>query len=588
MRWMSGGAAIVAMALAASLADASPPPPPSPPPVLAARAPRALSAQGLINLHAFARLYGVVRFFHPSDEAAAADWNVVAIAGVLRVEAARNPDELAAALKAVFTPLAPTLQIYRVSAPTPAPRPTGAEPGEWIAWRHQGVELAPNTVYHSARGVVPQLRPGDATVIDLGGGLRARAPLTLPRVAGRTTPGASADDPIALPSNFTPSGDDRATRLADVVIVWNVMQDFYPYFDVVKDDWPAQLDRALKSAATDHDDDAFTETLERMMVSLDDGHGVVRHKPVTAVLPLRWRWIEGRMIVVATAPSAGEVKVGDEITSFYGRPITQVMQTREALTPGSTERLRLVKAADDLVVSGGKSAVELTGRHADGRTFKLRMAYSLPVADYVKLPMPPAIEDVAPGVVYVNLLTLDEAALEKALPRLATARAIIADVRGHPTAAATAFLQHVSSTSLHSSHFNIPVLIRPDRVGMTFEAAGDWTLEPLTPHFSGKVVFLTDENAYSYGETVMEIVESYRLGPIVGGATAGVNGNINPFRIPGGYAIQWTGLQTLKRDGSRLQGVGIVPTVPVKVTVTDVRAGRDAVLEAAIKVAGAP
>ncbi len=124
-----------------------------PPPAIALQAPSALSEQGLIDLHAFARLYGVVRFFHPSDEAAAADWNVVAIEGVLRVEAASNPDELAAALKSVFTPLAPTLQIYRVSAPAPAPRLTGAEPGEWIAWRHQGVELAPNTVYHSARGV---------------------------------------------------------------------------------------------------------------------------------------------------------------------------------------------------------------------------------------------------------------------------------------------------------------------------------------------------------------------------------------------------------------------------------------------------
>jgi C-terminal processing protease CtpA/Prc len=73
----------------------------------------------------------------------------------------------------------------------------------------------------------------------------------------------------------------------------------------------------------------------------------------------------------------------------------------------------------------------------------------------------------------------------------------------------------------------------------------------------------------------------------VGGATARANGNVNPFRVPGGYAIQWTGLQTLKRDGSRLQGIGIVPTVPVKVTVADIRAGRDAALEKAIKIAEA-
>ena len=37
------------------------------------------------NVAAFARLYGVVRFFYPSDAAATADWNHLAIDGVARV-----------------------------------------------------------------------------------------------------------------------------------------------------------------------------------------------------------------------------------------------------------------------------------------------------------------------------------------------------------------------------------------------------------------------------------------------------------------------------------------------------------------------
>ena len=35
---------------------------------------RSFSAAGLANLTAFARLYGYVRYFHPSDESAGADW----------------------------------------------------------------------------------------------------------------------------------------------------------------------------------------------------------------------------------------------------------------------------------------------------------------------------------------------------------------------------------------------------------------------------------------------------------------------------------------------------------------------------------
>lgn len=39
----------------------------------------------IANLHAFARLYGVVRWFHPSDSAAVVDWDRFALDGVHRV-----------------------------------------------------------------------------------------------------------------------------------------------------------------------------------------------------------------------------------------------------------------------------------------------------------------------------------------------------------------------------------------------------------------------------------------------------------------------------------------------------------------------
>src|ERR1700726_88822 len=48
--------------------------------------PRPLSARGLTNLIAFARLLGYVRFFHPSDQAAAADWGSFAAAAVAELD----------------------------------------------------------------------------------------------------------------------------------------------------------------------------------------------------------------------------------------------------------------------------------------------------------------------------------------------------------------------------------------------------------------------------------------------------------------------------------------------------------------------
>src|SRR5690349_14883778 len=73
---------------------------------------RRLSPQGAGNLEAFARLLGYVRFFHPSDQATAANWDQVAIAGVQRVEDAGSAAALAQSLQEIFQPLAPTLRVY--------------------------------------------------------------------------------------------------------------------------------------------------------------------------------------------------------------------------------------------------------------------------------------------------------------------------------------------------------------------------------------------------------------------------------------------------------------------------------------------
>ena len=81
-------------------------------PATAAGSARELTEQGLRNLIAFTRLLGYVRHFHPSDQAAAADWEVVAIEGMRRIESCEDTQRLAMALEAFFRPLAPTVQVF--------------------------------------------------------------------------------------------------------------------------------------------------------------------------------------------------------------------------------------------------------------------------------------------------------------------------------------------------------------------------------------------------------------------------------------------------------------------------------------------
>ena len=107
------------------------------------------------NLHAFARLYGVVRWFHPSDAAAAFDWDRSAIEGARRVIDVPSPQDLRVALAELFAPIAPTVHLATAGEPfpdEPALHPATAAGLEVVSWEHLGYgDSAVTTVYASKR-----------------------------------------------------------------------------------------------------------------------------------------------------------------------------------------------------------------------------------------------------------------------------------------------------------------------------------------------------------------------------------------------------------------------------------------------------
>ena len=567
---------------------------------------RPLSPQGVDNLFAFTRLLGYVRYFHPSDQAAAADWNQVAIAGVQAVEGATGPEDLAERLEAFFRPLAPTLRVFPTSRQQPAlpaelTPPAGSAELEVTAWEHHGVDLgAPSQVYSSQRISEPPAspeasgfpRPNGPLLANLSGGASALIPLALYEDAQGTLPHPVTGTPLPPPKKaegFLPTGNDRATRLADVALAWNVFQHFYPYFDVVETDWRGELHRALRSAATDADGRAFLDTLRRMVAALHDGHGSVSASTAggVACLPLAFAWVEDQFVVTDTGAEAGGLARGDVIVSLNGKPAREALEAEEALTSGSTPQWRRYRAMWSLTAGPAGEEVKVTARRGGAEPFAVTLKRSLPPGGPGSLEekRPEKIAEVRPGIFYVDIGRISDEDFKGAVDRLAAARGVVFDLRGYP-ALSPIVISHLTGEPVTSARWNVPRFTRPDREGMTFDFS-NWTVEPLEPRIRGKVAFLTDGRAISYAETYMGIIESYKLAEIVGGPTAGTNGNVNPFVLPGGYRVRWTGMQVLKHDGSRHHGVGIQPTVPVSRTLKGVAEGRDEILERGIEVVSA-
>ncbi|MFL6291884.1 MAG: S41 family peptidase [Thermoanaerobaculia bacterium] len=433
--------------------------------------------------------------------------------------------------------------------------------------------------------------PAEAFEADLGGGVTCRVPITLYlNDKGETVPASHGWIPPAT-NGWQPSGNDRATRLADVALAWNVFQHFYPYFDVVRTDWPAALREALASAAIDRDETAFLDTLRVLVAQLHDGHGNVGLATQSwdrfASLPLALRWIEDRLTVVAVTPGkADRIRPGDVILSIDGVPAAEALAKRERLVSGATPQWIQWSAVNRLSRGRIGEKARLKIQPATGEPYEVSLAYDVkpPFPDE---PRPERIAEIRPGVWYVDLGRITDDDFNAAVAKLAEARGVIFDLRGYPGKLSPVVLQHLTDTPITSARWNVPIVTRPDREGMEFQLS-NWSLEPRKPRIRGKVAFLTDGRAISYAETWMGMVENYKLAEIVGGPTAGTNGNINPFDLPGGYSFFWTGMKVLKHDGSQHHGIGILPTVPAAPTLQGVREGRDEVLEKGIEVVSSP
>ena len=560
-----------------------------------------LSPRQLNNIVALTRLIGYVRFFHPTKTVARTNWSSFTINAVRHVENADSASELAQLLNDVFNPVAPSIQIdvsgSNLNLPTSMVKDLANSKVRF--WQHQGVNLdGSRRMYTSKQRIgsnvhVSLLEPIRAS---LEGGVVALVPTTVPTKDSRSYEGTAFKNlRVNLPSQWRPSSDDRSTRLASVIQIWNVFQHFYPYFDVVDTDWYVELKRALAAGAKDENEKNFFITVERLVATLHDGHGAVipndRDSQTVFALhnvpaPVALDWVGDSIVVTAIGQDVDEdLEVGDVITEIGGQSIEANMASIHdrisAATPGQRRFAMLAR----LIVGPNQSSFSFKVRSPTGqeKEISLMRKWTTDSSHIVRESRPEQGTELAEGVVYVDLTRKRGIhGFTRLLPKLANANGIVFDVRGYASFVYREVISYLIDEPVTSAQWHLPLIHKPDRRDMTYKFSS-WQVKPKSPRLTPNVAFITDKQAISASETLLGIVEHYKLGEIVGESTAGTNGDVNPFTVPCGFTIAWTGLRVLKHDGSQHHGVGIQPTIPVSRTIEGIAAGRDELLECAVE-----
>jgi C-terminal processing protease CtpA/Prc len=405
-------------------------------------------------------------------------------------------------------------------------------------------------------------------------GLFCQIPLALPSERMDAHGGANREAFAALSSKLKQintadlTADSELVRLAGIVIAWNVFQHFYPYFDVVETDWDATLPDMLKKALADKNEEDFYDTLRLLVAMIHDGHGGVYSKlqNTRAGFPFLIDWIEDKAIIVFPKDT-NNFNVGDIVVSIDGIPAQEVLAKEEMYISGSPQWKRSKALHRFGYGKEGSTAKIIIKR--DNQTLEITAARN--TKEYLTEPKEHLFEEIEDGIFYVDLDKVDMPEIAAKMDELANAKGVIFDLRGYPKNTVEVISHLLTEADTSSAWMRTPRIVYPDRENMAGYMNHAWFIPAQTPHIKGKVVFITDGRAISYAESYMSFIEHYRLGDIVGQPTAGTNGNVNAFNLPGGFRITWTGMKVVKHDGSQHHLIGVLPTVPAKRTIGGIR-----------------
>jgi hypothetical protein len=428
-------------------------------------------------------------------------------------------------------------------------------------------------------------RPEEVLETDLGGGVVAFLPValyaddrgTLPHAA----PGASAPPWKSVDA----AADSRASRLAAILLAWGIFQHFHPELQPEDPAWSGALRPALAETALAGDREAFLHAAAHILVPLQDCRAYLwgpKSDALPQSLPLAWEWVEDRLVVTGAAKELADIHVGDTVVALDGRTAAERVAEEEARLSAATPESRRWSAVEDLLFGSAGSTVTLRLQRAGNAPFDVSVA-RVPWSENLPAGTPyAAVDEIRPGILYVDLRRAADDALQTLMPRMAAARGLIFDLRRGSNMPAE-LLSYLTDRTFLGPQLQTPSVMAPDHRGwqwMTTAVAHD----PRTPRLKGRVAFLSDGRADVFKETLLSMVETYGLGEIVGDRSAGCSGMINRGDLPGGYRLGWSGRRALKRDGTNLHGVGVKPTVPAARTFQGIVAGRDEIVERAVEV----
>jgi len=391
-----------------------------------------------------------------------------------------------------------------------------------------------------------------------------------------------------------PVKTDIGFRLLALYRYWNIIQYYFPYKYLIEDDWNDVLPEYIPKFVKTTSDLEYKLCVLSLIARIHDTHANIwGNDPVLQAYkgkyyaPLTVKFIEDKAVVTGyndkfSGDKSGLQK-GDIILSINKKSIDLIIKEKLPITPASNYPTQLRDIARDLLRSNDTISEITYLRGSLKSSLRLKLLSPKEAGQLSgTTKRDTCFKLLTPEIAYIFPGSIKNVYLPKIMKEVKGTRGLIIDMRTYPSEFIVFSLgsylmpESTSFVKFSKMSFTSPGLFTystPLKVGVSNN-----------DYYKGKIVIIVNETTLSQAEyTTMAL----RVAPnaiVIGSTTAGADGNVSQFNLPGGITTMITGLGVYYPDGKETQRVGIIPDIEVKPTVKGIIEGRDELLEKALEV----
>jgi len=388
---------------------------------------------------------------------------------------------------------------------------------------------------------------------------------------------------------------DAGFRLLALYKYWNMVHYYFPYKNLIDKDWSTVLKAYLPAFIGAEDELEYELAAIGIIGDIKDTHAnlwgggnKVREWKGEKYPPVRVKFIENQLVVTDFFNEEHKtimgLIIGDVITHIKGQPVADLVEERMPYYPASNQPTRLRDIAIDILRSNDSTINITYQKNGTARVIDLPVFKREDLnyyGWYRPEPEGKSFKKLSDGIGYITLKNIKPEDIPLIKEQFADTRGIVIDIRNYPStfvpfllgsfflSEPTEFVKFTGGNVNNPGEFSF---------GPALEIPGQ------KDAYKGKVVVLVNELSQSQAEYTTMAFRANSNTTVIGSTTAGADGNVTSFLMPGGLRTMISGIGVYYPNGKETQRVGIVPDIEVLPTIKGIREGKDELLEKAIEV----